>query len=266
MIDIGKQITAMRRARDMTQEQLATLIGVSAQTVSKWECGTTMPDILLLPVIAEIFETSIDALFGIEPKIRQNTLPVTDSQPPEAAYDMCLDLMWGDADATAEERRKNILKFRDHLMEDRTSQSMYLQPDYKGIIVDADMALVCRLTHEEQFKTLEFIEAARLLSALAKTDVRKIMQYQLTNNYRAFTAATAAAKCGMTEEAAENALSCLVQFGYTSYQLVEMPDEEKPLEVYRLYGEYKLMPTAVLLTLAARLADWKERYRGFNCP
>lgn len=69
MIDIGKQITAMRRARDMTQEQLATLIGVSAQTVSKWECGTTMPDILLLPVLAEIFETSIDALFGIEPKI-----------------------------------------------------------------------------------------------------------------------------------------------------------------------------------------------------
>ena len=254
MIDIGKQITTLRRERDMTQEALASLVGVSAQTVSKWECGTTMPDILLLPVIAEIFETSIDALFGIEPKIRQNTLPVTDSQVPEAAYDMCLDLMWGDADATAEEHRKNILKFRDHLMEDRTSQSMYLQPDYKGIIVDADMALVCRLTHEEHFKTL------------AKTDVRKIMQYQLTNNYRAFTAATAAAKCGMTEEAAENALSCLVQFGYTSYQLVEMPDEEKPLEVYRLYGEYKLMPTAVLLTLAARLADWKERYRGFNCP
>ena len=55
MIDIGKQITAMRRERDMTQEQLATLIGVSAQTVSKWECGTTMPDILLLPVLAEIF-------------------------------------------------------------------------------------------------------------------------------------------------------------------------------------------------------------------
>ena len=39
MIDIGKQITAMRRERDITQEQLATLIGVSAQTVSKWECG-----------------------------------------------------------------------------------------------------------------------------------------------------------------------------------------------------------------------------------
>lgn len=266
MIDIGKQITAMRRARDMTQEQLATLIGVSAQTVSKWECGTTMPDILLLPVLAEIFETSIDALFGIEPKIRQNTLPVTDSQPPEAAYDMCLDLMWNNDEESIPERRTDIQNIKKVLEEDRTSQSMWLNVEYKGIFADADIAAICRLTHDEQMKILENTNAARLLSALAKTDVRKIMQYQLTNNYRAFTAATAAAKCGMTEEAAENALSCLVQFGYTSYQLVEMPDEEKPLEVYRLYGEYKLMPTAVLLTLAARLADWKERYRGFNCP
>ena len=266
MIDIGKQITAMRRARDMTQEQLATLIGVSSQTVSKWECGTTMPDILLLPVLAEIFETSIDALFGIEPKIRQNTLPVTDSQPPEAAYDMCLDFMWNNDEESIPERRTDIQNIKKVLEEDRTSQSMWLNVEYKGIFADADIAAICRLTHDEQMKILENTNAARLLSALAKTDVRKIMQYQLTNNYRAFTAATAAAKCGMTEEAAENALSCLVQFGYTSYQLVEMPDEEKALEVYRLYGEYKLMPTAVLLTLAARLADWKERYRGFNCP
>jgi transcriptional regulator with XRE-family HTH domain len=266
MIDIGKQITAMRRERDMTQELLAGLIGVSAQTVSKWECGTTMPDILLLPVIAEIFETSIDALFGIEPKIRQNTLPVTDSQPPEAAYDMCLDFMWNNDEESIPKRRTDIQNIKKVLEEDRASQSMWLNADYKGIFADADIAAICRLTHDEQMKILENTNAARLLSALAKTDVRKIMQYQLTNNYRAFTAATAATKCGMTEEAAENALSCLVQFGYTSYQLVEMPDEEKPLEVYRLYGEYKLMPTAVLLTLAARLADWKERYRGFNCP
>ena len=266
MNDIGKQITALRRDRNMTQEQLATLIGVSAQTVSKWECGTTMPDILLLPVLADIFEVSIDALFGIEPKIRQNTIPVTDTQPPEAAYDMCLDLMWGDADSTAEERRKDILKFRRSLTDDRTSQSMYLTSDYKGIFADADMALVCRLTHDEQFKPLQFIDAALFLSALAQTDVLKIMQYQLSNNGRGFTAATAAAKCGMTEEAATNALGCLVQFGYTSYQLVEMPDEEKPLEVYRLYGEYKLMPTAILMTLAARLAGWKECYRGFRVP
>jgi hypothetical protein len=174
--------------------------------------------------------------------------------------------MWNNDEESIPERRTDIQNIKKVLEEDRTSQSMWLNVEYKGIFADADIAAICRLTHDEQMKILENTNAARLLSALAKTDVRKIMQYQLTNNYRAFTAATAAAKCGMTEEAAENALSCLVQFGYTSYQLVEMPDEEKPLEVYRLYGEYKLMPTAVLLTLAARLADWKERYRGFNCP
>ena len=266
MIEIGKQITSLRRERDMTQEQLAAQIGVSAQTVSKWECGTTMPDILLLPVIAEIFETSIDALFGTEPKIGRNALPITDTSTPEAAYDMCLALMWSNDEDTIPERRASAQKIREALSEDRTTQSMWLEDNYKGVFADADIAAICRLTHEEQIKTLENTNAARLMSAIARTDVRKVMQYQLSNNHRAFTAAAAAVKCGITEEAAVNALSCLVQFGFTSFQKVETSDEEKPLEIYRLYGDYKLMPLAVLLTLAARLADWKERYRGFNCP
>lgn len=49
----------------MTQEQLAAEIGVSAQAVSKWERGATMPDISLLPDISVLFGVSIDELFGI---------------------------------------------------------------------------------------------------------------------------------------------------------------------------------------------------------
>lgn len=70
---IGHKIRQMRIGAGMTQEQLATKLGVSAQSVSKWENEITMPDISLLPDIAETFGVSIDELFDLtaEQKLRR---------------------------------------------------------------------------------------------------------------------------------------------------------------------------------------------------
>lgn len=62
---IGTRIKALRLAASMTQEQLASRLGVSAQAVSKWESGVNMPDILMLPEISVIFGISIDELFSM---------------------------------------------------------------------------------------------------------------------------------------------------------------------------------------------------------
>lgn len=64
MKTVGEKISELRKSKGMTQEELATTIGVSTQSVSKWENNTNMPDIMLLPVIAEIFGVTIDELFG----------------------------------------------------------------------------------------------------------------------------------------------------------------------------------------------------------
>ena len=53
--DFGNRIKSLRLSRSMTQEQLAQKLGVSAQAVSKWESGTNMPDILMLPDLSVIF-------------------------------------------------------------------------------------------------------------------------------------------------------------------------------------------------------------------
>lgn len=62
-IQIGEKIRALRKERNLSQEILAQYLGVSFQTVSKWENGTTMPDIALIPAIASFFEVSTDELF-----------------------------------------------------------------------------------------------------------------------------------------------------------------------------------------------------------
>lgn len=66
MYDIGERIRTLRRQKQMTQERLAQLLGVSAQSVSKWENRLTAPDIALLPAIASVFGVSIDRLFGYD--------------------------------------------------------------------------------------------------------------------------------------------------------------------------------------------------------
>lgn len=59
---LGKQLIALRAARGWSQDELAARIGVSRQSVSKWETDTSTPDLDKLLVLSELFEISLDAL------------------------------------------------------------------------------------------------------------------------------------------------------------------------------------------------------------
>lgn len=61
-MSIGKNIKRLRQNRGITQEQLAGELHLSGQAVSKWENETTLPDITLLPLLAEYFGVTIDEL------------------------------------------------------------------------------------------------------------------------------------------------------------------------------------------------------------
>jgi len=63
---IGDIIRTLRLQQKWTQEQLADRLGVSYQSVSRWENHITYPDIELLPALARCFSVSVDALFGGE--------------------------------------------------------------------------------------------------------------------------------------------------------------------------------------------------------
>lgn len=63
-ITLSENLRKMRRDRDLTQEDLANFLGISFQAVSKWERDEGYPDISLLPVIANFFGVTVDALIG----------------------------------------------------------------------------------------------------------------------------------------------------------------------------------------------------------
>ncbi len=63
MTTFTKNLKKLRLAKKLTQEQAAEKLGVSTQSVSRWECGTTLPDVTILPAIARLYCVSIDDLY-----------------------------------------------------------------------------------------------------------------------------------------------------------------------------------------------------------
>lgn len=72
---IQLQLAKLRKARNMTQQELSDIVGTSCQNISKWENGTTTPDITVLPVLADFFQVSVDELLGLVPLKGERYLP-----------------------------------------------------------------------------------------------------------------------------------------------------------------------------------------------
>ena len=64
-LTIGENIRNFRKKNDLTQEALADRLGVTYQSISRWENGTTYPDLELIPAIAEVLAVTVDELLGM---------------------------------------------------------------------------------------------------------------------------------------------------------------------------------------------------------
>jgi transcriptional regulator with XRE-family HTH domain len=73
-IGIGKVIRDLRKEQNITQEKLAEYLGISYQAVSKWENGTALPDITLIPTIASFFGVTTDTLFQMDEKMKNEKI------------------------------------------------------------------------------------------------------------------------------------------------------------------------------------------------
>lgn len=72
--NFSKNLTQLRRNKKITQEELAEFIGVTKASVSKWETGATMPDVVILPQLASFFDVSVDNLLGYEPQLSREQI------------------------------------------------------------------------------------------------------------------------------------------------------------------------------------------------
>ena len=94
---LGRRIAALRREKELKQDELAEKLGVSAQAVSKWENDQTCPDISLLPLLAKTLCVSVDELLSG----KQESAPAVQILPEnkrKAFHDMVLRIVVSSAE------------------------------------------------------------------------------------------------------------------------------------------------------------------------
>lgn len=87
-LTFGENLNTLRRQKGLTQEEVAGKLGVTPQAVSKWENDLSCPDIMLLPQLAALYDTTINRLFQEEPPAasqKHEEIPPTSKQKKAAA-------------------------------------------------------------------------------------------------------------------------------------------------------------------------------------
>lgn len=100
-IHLADNLIRLRHERGVTQEAVAEFIGVTKASVSKWETKQSIPDIMILPLLASYYDVSIDELIGYEPQLTREQIQkiyrelAADfvSQPFEEVMDKCEKLV-----------------------------------------------------------------------------------------------------------------------------------------------------------------------------
>ena len=97
-MSLSGNIKRLRLKKNLTQEQLATKLGVSAQAVSKWETSETYPDGALLIPLANALEVSLDELFGNElvtmADISSKIVKLIHNTEPKERFNVARDIGW----------------------------------------------------------------------------------------------------------------------------------------------------------------------------
>ena len=261
MNEIGKAIAKLRRERSMTQEELAAIVGVSPQSVSKWENGVTTPDIMLLPVLADLFGVRIDLLFGRKEEKTECIRPgevydIVRNHLFETIVRCCDDSRDKATIAQRAETCKRSLKENPHAQTgvfSGDSGALYYSEATGGVLLPRCNGDWTELFDDES--------AAELLGFLSERNARVLLRTVAQQNGTSFTAASMAKSCGLKRDIAEEILSMLVKYNLISCETVEVEGEDS-VEVYRIdrTARPRFLMLYVALTYAKRFVEYRDQY------
>jgi len=136
-VSVGKKISDLRKQQGLTQEELAEKLEITAQAISKWENGHTLPETVLLPDLAQIFNCSIDSI--LMPFTAQETVFKNFIQEAECAF--------GEFALQLYQKMKNIFTFtidykKEYYIFDKVfngSSAIFNNPDKEDFIIRFDV-------------------------------------------------------------------------------------------------------------------------------
>ena len=259
---IGKNIAELRKSNRMTQEQLAETLGVSSQTISKWENEITMPDIMLLPVIADCFDITVDELYGGR-KPTKNHQSIDYDDIPELLYDTVIDLTqrgWVD---TAEGKNLETEKERmkSYLADNRQVKTATFSNKRGAVIATSEIGLL----HRGKANADQLVQegVGRVLEILSNTAVRRVFAYEMENMTKPITASYVAKKCDISPDEAALALERLTEI-HVNQPTDVMIDENNSVRMYALHSDECMMYMLMILKTARLIDENKQHYFNYR--
>ena len=268
MYRIGDKIAELRKNRKMTQEELANIVGVSAQSVSKWETSQTMPDIMLLPSLAAALDVTVNDLFSIASG--SNSLEkINPDKATEAAYSALFNVLQQAVSGAESISKDQIASNMNRIRTTDYAQSGLVSYDdgeaCGGVYANSSIGLCFDGRRSDALKLLDDDNVVPVLSILADKNARLVLKFMLSNDGATMTSNVIANRCGISTEDAVTALNNLFTIHLVDVRQVET-GEDNPINVYICYGSYKMhMLVYPILELSRTLYDWHEFWMGFRC-
>lgn len=258
MTIIGENIAKLRKERGMTQENLAEAMGVSPQTISKWENNTTCPDVMLLPILADYFGVTVDMLYGRQSRMRGIPCSEVLDAAMDRVYRTIVRCFNHDVDGPYFETEVKKLKYSLSSGE----WTSVIENDEGGVVFLKEPvgALLLRRPKDGWNSLFQNDGNLSVLKLLVDEDFRKAMAVILKNRMLTFTLPALMKKAGI-EDGEKLERSLLESRAFTCKTLTI---DETELRYFELTGgENLLYMLFAALTYAQAYADDKNKHCYF---
>ena len=255
MNNIGLNISALRKKKGVTQEELAKYVGISAQAVSKWENGG-VPDTELLPKIADFFEISIDRLFDRDvmqyeeynSAFIKKIINTPEQQRFKLAFEYCWDieraLTGNDFDDC------NIEEYKNHIDKNHQQYSSMLFDSGFTRMGIANKLQYFLLVPEIENKELAFfdnIDYCELFKQLSDSDFFNALVFlNKRESDKSFTPKLLEKNIGISEEKSKSIIGILKKYNMVSSTFIEIDDNVQE------YFSFSPTPSFIALLIFAR--------------
>jgi len=267
MSEIGANIAALRKQKGITQENLADIVGITAQAVSKWESGGS-PDTALLPVIADYFGVSIDSLFGRRGNVsnmRDEVLHYIASFPAEErlhrAFDLCLYIPLAVSNMPDEVNMgyDEMVKIIEDVRRKQPTDALYISDDGLGLVGLQRAVRFFLLMPEPDEGWGTHIhyreECSRLFAMLADENALHAMFFLHSRENKHFTAQLLERELDIPAQRVSEILEMFAEFGLVTAKELEMNDAF--VTFYEFKPEITILP---LLIFAERFCNRQKMY------
>lgn len=263
---MGGVIASLRKEKNITQEELAEHVGVSAQAVSKWENGGA-PDSALLPDIADFLGVSVDALFGRSIVNYSGLHEAVSKHIVDTPYEKrltLLDSLCGAMQTALFVDNDSMNPVTEYRKSGENAYSEYHGEDgYTLVGLNGDLPYFMVLPKTPAFDDFGVSEDdfCAFFAALSDPVVFHALVLITKNNAKKFTAKHLMVDLNITEEKAAEVLQILMKYHYLFSEEIEIDDI-----VHTVYYCPPTVPavTAPLLLMAHRMIKGNYYFRGFS--